>query len=315
MQLTILGVSRLASVAVLFPLSFFWAACAQTAPPVGELFPIETDARGPAVLAGTGMAVGNGSQLAAGEFPALLRLARGGQVRICPQSGLSVNTVPGNDGLLLSMNTGGVEINYALRDFADTLVTPDFRVLLAGPGTFHFAVGVNGRGDTCIKPMAGNTARVIVSEMFGSGTYQVKEDEAIVFVDGKLGGRASLTAECGCPAAISPALRASDQPASQPAVQGDKPASARIGVGTPFVFSARGASPPYTVARVNLSSLPNVFSLQEKVQPGVLEERPPEVSVKSDEKTAEKPDQKEEKKEKKKKKGFFGRVFGAIFGG
>src|SRR5258708_4465546 len=146
--------------------------------PIGELFPSEADARGVAVQAGSGMIVSNGSQLNAGKSPALLRLARGGQVRLCSQSGLGVNTVPGTQGLLLSMNTGEVVVNYALREYADTLVTPDFRILLAGPGTFHFALGVTGKGDTCIKPMPGNTSRLIVSETFGTGTYQLKEDEA-----------------------------------------------------------------------------------------------------------------------------------------
>src|SRR5260370_19553604 len=170
--------------------------------PIGELFPSEADARGIAVQAGSGMTVSNGSQLNAGKSPALLRLARGGQVRLCPQSALGVNTVPGTQGLLLSMNAGEVVVNYALREYADTLVTPDFRILLAGPGTFHFALGVTNKGDKCIRPMPGNTSRLIVSETSGTGTYQLKEDEAVLFPSVLLHGRTALTSECAWPAAF-----------------------------------------------------------------------------------------------------------------
>ena len=295
------------------------AAHAQSSPaPVGELFPVDVDARSAALQVGTGLTVTNGSQLAAGEAPAVLRLARGGQVRLCPGSGLGVNTVPGNDGLLLSMSAGSIVVNYALRDFADTLVTPDFRVLMAGPGTFHFALGVTSRGDTCVKPMAGNTSRLIVSEVFGTGTYQIKEDEAVLFSGGKLSGRTSITAECGCPGA-APIQRAavsvdtsapseSLSPAAPSSAPPDKPGqNNKVAVATPFVFSARGASPPYSVARVNFSGLPDVFLLQEKVKPSVPRETMPEVSAKTEEPPVP-------KKEKKEKKGFMGKVKGFFSG-
>ena len=181
MPQTTVGFVRSAALAVLsLSLSLPLAAQAQSSPaPLGELFPTAADGPNQTLQVGTGLTVTTGSQLAAGEAPAVLRLARGGQVRLCPKSGLGINSVPGNDGLLFSMSAGVVEVNYGVRDFADTLVTPDFRILMAGPGAFHFALGVNSRGDTCVKPMSGNTSRLIVSEVFGTGTYQIKEDEAV----------------------------------------------------------------------------------------------------------------------------------------
>ncbi|SRR6266481_847817 len=293
--------------------------------PIGELFPSEADARGVAAQAGSGMMVSNGSQLNAGKSPALLRLARGGQVRLCSQSGLGVNTVPGTPGLLLSMNTGEVVVNYALREYADTLVTPDFRVLLAGPGTFHFALGVTSKGDTCIKPMPGNTSRLIVSETFGTGTYQLKEDEAVLFPSGRLNGRTALSSECGCAAAI-PVQRASAETPRPPATlpgPGDpgipspdepaKPGPVGVTVDTPFVFSARGSGEPYSVSKVQFSRLPNVFLLQERVKPGVLVESAPEVSVTAPQ-AAPAQQEKKDKKEKKEKKSFFGRMKGMLSG-
>jgi len=207
------------------------------------------------------------------------------------------------------MNTGTVVINYTLLNLADTLVTPDFRILLAGPGTFHVNLGVTSRGDTCVKPMPDNNSRMIISEMFGTGTYQVKENESVVFAGGKLSGMAPLTTACGCPSQPS-VQSASGQAPDTPALPATQVRQDRAAIDMPFVFSAQAASPPYSVAKVEYSSLPDVFSLQEKVKPVVSEESPAEVSGKPA--NAEEPPA--EKKEKKKKKGFFGRVFGAVFG-
>src|SRR5215472_8750027 len=186
--------------ALALPLS----ATAQSPPTIGELFASETTAQGPALLAGTGMSVVSGSQLSAGKSVATLRLERGGEVRICPNASITIsapqNPVAQNtQELMMAMDTGSVELDYPLNDVADTLITPDFKLMLAGPGLFHFALGVNSRGDTCIKPMRGNSAGIIVSEMMGSGVYQVKSEEALLFVGGKLSGRTNLVGDCGCP--------------------------------------------------------------------------------------------------------------------
>lgn len=161
------------------------------------------------------MSVASGSQLAAGKSVATLRLARGGEVRLCPATSLTVSVVSANvpqatQELMLSMDTGSVEFDYPLNDLADTLVTPDFKFMLAGPGVFHFALGVNSRGDTCVKPLRGNSASVIVSEMVGSAVYQVKPEEAVIFPAGKLSGRAPLEGECGCPPPL-PVIQAENQ--------------------------------------------------------------------------------------------------------
>ena len=106
-------------------------------------------------LAGSGMNVLSGSQLSAGIAPATLKLFRGGQVRICPRSGLSATT--SGQGLMLATGAGAIEIDYQLnQQVTDVLITPDFNVMLVGPGTFHFALGVNKSGDTCVKPLPGN---------------------------------------------------------------------------------------------------------------------------------------------------------------
>jgi hypothetical protein len=305
--------------------------------PVGELFAAEPGALSVARPAGSGMSVLPGSELSAGIAPATLKLGRGGQVRICPSTNLSVNAA--GQGLMLGMGAGAVEINYQLGpSVTDLLVTPDFNLRLAGPGVYRFALGVNSKGDTCFKPLPGNTSGVVFSELMGADSYGAAADESAVFSGGKLGARGELKVACGCAAPPAPVMRAGEQPelretpganlksvSTLPAIAevtaplpAEKPGQTQVQVETPFVFSGAG-SRPNTVARVQFSSLPNVFFAQETVDPVVLTEKPAEVSVKETKPAAPAEAVAETKKDaeaKKEKKGFLARLkgfFGSMF--
>jgi hypothetical protein len=305
-------------------------ASTQNVPAVGELFASDSSSSSAMQLAGSGMAVYSGSELSAGIAPATLNLARGGKVRICPNSGLNVTA--SGQGLMLATGTGALEIEYELKQqAADVVITPDFNVALVGPGTFHFALGINKKGDTCVKPLAGNAGEITFSELLGTGIYKSGPNQAMVFRGGKLDGKTELTADCGCPAA-APVIRTEAQPKVNPTgetpksaervavvsdettspLPADKPGQVHVQVDTPFVFSARsGSGRPYTVAKVQFSTLPNVYFVQEKVDPVVLVEKQPEVSPKATAETS-----KLEEKPRKEKKGFMGRVkgfFGSLF--
>jgi hypothetical protein len=300
--------------------------------PIGELFASQPGAASAALPAGSGMAVLSGSQLSAGIAPATLKLVRGGEVRLCPRTGLTVNR--GGPGLMLGMGAGAIEIDYRVdKSSADLLVTPDFNVRLAGPGVYHWAVGVTSKGDTCFKPLRGNTSGIVVSELLGSDSYGLIADERADFPGGKLANHSSLDGECGCPpppptmvAAADPADTKPTQPPVVPShdvtapLPPQRPGETHVEVETPFVFSARaaGGTRPNIVAKLRFSSLPNVVFLQEEVEPDVLIETPAEVS-KKEAKPATEPasDPNGQKDEAKKdKKGFAGRVkgfFGSIF--
>lgn len=308
---------------------------AQGPVPLGELFASDTNGQKSLQLAGSGMTVVSGSELSAGIAPATLKLYRGGQVRICPRSGLSISA--GGHGLMLATGAGAVELDYQLsQEAVDVVITPDFNVTLVGPGIFHFAMEVSKRGDTCVKPLPGNSSEVSFSELLGTGTYKAKADEAIFFPGGKIEGHTTFTGECGCPP-TAPVLRAENQPpVAQPKEKEDAarpkpaervmvasndpraptppehPGQVHVEVDAPFVFSARSSAVgPYAVAKLQISTLPNVFFVQEQVDPLVLTEKTPEVSQKTE---AEPP--KPANKPKPEKKGFMGRIkgfFGSLF--
>src|SRR5207244_6555790 len=167
-------------------------------------------------LVEAGSRVASGASISAKEETAVLRLTRGGEVKVCPGTTVSVTTSQEGKDLLLGMSTGAMETHYRLQESSDSVLTPDFRIVLPGPGEFDFAISADAHGNTCVSSMPGSTASVVVAELIGSGIYEVKAGEQVVFRQGKLESLETPVAACGCPAPRQPVL--SPAVASDPVV-------------------------------------------------------------------------------------------------
>jgi hypothetical protein len=190
---------------VAFPAIFLALAnpiAARAQQPIGDLYATDASVKGSVLLANSGTQVLSGSSIQAGAQTATLKLQRGGNVLVCEGTKLAVTASASGRELLLSLNTGNLELNYALGTEADTLLTPDLRLVLPGPGTVHVAVRVTPQGDTCVQSLPWNVSAITISETMGDATYQVKPDEAVFFTGGHLTQASRSQQNCGCPHSV-----------------------------------------------------------------------------------------------------------------
>jgi hypothetical protein len=153
---------------------------------------------------------------------------------------------------MIGFNTGSLELHYTLAAGSDTVMTPDFRIQMIGPGTFHLALAADSSGSTCVRPLEGSGAGVIVSEILGGGSYQVAPDSAVTFAQGKIAGaKKGSFAGCGCPAPPGPALSSASPPPVSPPPEQKPPRETHLEMETPMVYEGGSAAPVYSASRLS----------------------------------------------------------------
>jgi hypothetical protein len=256
----------------------------QAPAPIGQVFASDVSVKGSVQLAGTGLEISNGSAITAGDHAAVMRLTRGGELRVCPRTSVTVNS--GRTGeLMYSMSSGALEMDYDLPATADVLMTPDFRVLASGPAHARLAISVNAQGDTCLKNSSAAGAYVLISELLGSGIRRLEPGAELLFRGGHLSDAVGTDANCGCPpsaavvratdvASASPTPANSTAPpvaaVAAPTAAESKPSDVKVSVDAPFVFHGDAGAEPdptKTLARVHMEHLPDIPLVIEPLAP------------------------------------------------
>jgi len=262
--------------------------------PVGEIYSSDATVKGAVALSASGTRLMSGSSVKAGLSNATVRLMRGGELRVCQGSSVSLTSSPNGLQLMVGMSTGTIEAHFPLGNSRDSVMTPDFQISLNGPALFQLAISTDESGNTCVQSLHGNTGSVTISELMGDGSYTVMPGDQMIFRAGHASNPTPVVASCGCPPEL-PVERAAAKPlkpvtapaaAPPPPVAAliesspksanvtappptEPPGSVHVQVEAPFVFRASepllARDVPVDFAEIRLSTLPALDSVY--VQP------------------------------------------------
>ena len=124
-----------------------------------------TDGR--AIIAASGT-VTSGAQTTEVILPhrGVLRVCAATTVKLAADTSVPAGEMP---GLMMAMDHGAIEASFATGRNSDTIMTPDFRILIGGPGAADVKVRLGERGDTCVDNAGTNAPYVLVSSVFDGG--------------------------------------------------------------------------------------------------------------------------------------------------
>jgi hypothetical protein len=160
-----------------------------------------------AVIAASGT-VSSGNQTTEVVLPhrGVLRVCASTTVKLAADTSVPAGETP---GLMMAMDHGAVEMSFAASlargRNADILLTPDFRILIGGPGAAEVKVRLGQHGDTCVDNAGVNAPYVLVTSVFEGGDYRVQPGQRVMFERGSLHEVVDNEKEpCGCPPPLHP---------------------------------------------------------------------------------------------------------------
>jgi hypothetical protein len=156
--------------------------------------------QGKAIIVASGT-VTSGSQTTEVSLPhrGVLRVCASTTVKLAADSSVPAGETP---GLMMALDHGAVEMSFATSRNSDILLTPDFRILISGPGSAEVKVRLGPHGDTCIDNTGANAPYVLVSSVFDAGVYRVQPGQRVMLEHGSLHDVVDNEKEpCGCPPA------------------------------------------------------------------------------------------------------------------
>jgi hypothetical protein len=154
--------------------------------------------------------IGASGSVTSGEKTTEVILPHRGVLRVCASTTVKLasdTSVPAGEtpGLVMGLDRGALEASFATGQNADVLLTPDFRILIGGPGAADVKVRLGEHGDTCVDNAGVNAPYVLVSSVFEGGAYRVQAGDRVMFQHGSV--REVVTGEkepCGCPPPMNP---------------------------------------------------------------------------------------------------------------
>ena len=160
------------------------------------------------VRGGRALIAANGT-VVSGTTTTEVSLPNRGTLRVCASTEIKLaadSSVPAGEspGLMMAMDHGAIEASFATGRNADILLTPDFRILIGGPGSANVKVRLGQGGDTCVDNPGSNAPYVLVTSVFDGSIYRIQPGQRVMFQHGSLRDVVDQEKEpCGCPPAPS----------------------------------------------------------------------------------------------------------------
>jgi hypothetical protein len=174
-------------------------------------------------------------------------------------------------GLLMAIDHGALEASFTTGQNADTVLTPDFRILIGGPGASNVKVRLGQGGDTCVDNPGSTAPYVLVTSVFDGRLYRVQPGQRVMFQHGSLDTVVDQEKEpCGCPPPPTD-TQGNDFPLAQSeglapaAIAKAAPIPSKKKVPTtapPLVYNAGQAPPPAATDAANAEVAANQPSAQ-----------------------------------------------------